>query len=64
MAITKIQKKIVRTTTFSHYLAHTEPIFDDLNILNFNNLVVDRSNLVILFSIIAIVCYIYLVCIS
>ena len=36
----KIQKKIVRTITFSHYLAHTIPIFDTLNILNFNNLVV------------------------
>ena len=38
--ITKIQKKIVRTITFSHYLAHTEPIFDALDILNFSNLVV------------------------
>ena len=25
--IIKIQKKIIRTITFSHYLAHTEPIF-------------------------------------
>ena len=40
--IIKIQKKIVMTITFSHYLAHTEPIFDTLNILNFNNLVVHR----------------------
>ena len=40
--IIKIQKKIVRTITFSHYLAHTVPIFDTLNILNFNNLVVHR----------------------
>ena len=38
--IIKIQKKIVRTITFSHNLAHTEPIFDTLNILNFSNLVV------------------------
>ena len=38
--IIKIQKKIVRTITFSHYFAHTEPIFDTLNILNFNNFVV------------------------
>ena len=43
--IIKIQKKIVRTITFSHYLAHTEPIFDTLNILNFNNLVVHRISL-------------------
>ena len=40
--IIKIQKK---TITFSHYLAHTEPIFDTLNILNFNNLVVHRISL-------------------
>ena len=41
--IIKIQKKVVRTITFSHYLAHTEPIFDTLNILNFSNLVVHRN---------------------
>ena len=29
--IIKIQKKIVRTITFSHYLVNTEPIFDTLN---------------------------------
>ena len=40
--ILKIQKKIVRTITFLHYLAHTEHIFDTLNILSFNNLVVHR----------------------
>ena len=40
--IIKIQKRFVRTITFSHYLAHTVPIFDALNILNFNNLVVHR----------------------
>ena len=43
--IIKIQKKVVRTITFSHYLAHTEPIFDSLNILNFSNLVVHRIGL-------------------
>ena len=43
--IIKIQKKIVRTITFSHYLAHTEPISYTLNILNFNNLVVHRISL-------------------
>ena len=35
--IIKIQKEIVKTITFSHYLAHTEPIFDTLNILNFKS---------------------------
>ena len=43
--IIKIQNKIVRTITFSHYLAHTEPIFDTLNILNFNKWVVHRIGL-------------------
>ena len=37
--------KIVRTITFSHYLAHTEPIFDTLSILNFSNLVVHKIGL-------------------
>ena len=31
----KIQKKSIRTITVSHYLAHTEPLFERLNILNF-----------------------------
>ena len=44
----KIQKKVVRTIIFSHYLAHTEPIFDTLNILNFSNLVVHRIWLMML----------------
>ena len=43
--IIKIQKKIVRTITFSHYLGHTKPIFDAPNILNFINLVVHRIGL-------------------
>ena len=43
--IIKIQKKIVRTITFSHYLTNTEPIFDTLNTLNFNNLVLHRISL-------------------
>ena len=37
------QNKIVRTIIFSHYSAHTEPIFDTLNILNFINLVIHSS---------------------
>ena len=36
---------IVRTITFSHYLAHTELIFDTQNILNFSNLVVHSIGL-------------------
>ena len=44
--IIKIQKKIVRAIKFSHYLAHTEPIFDTLNILTFSNLVVHRIGLI------------------
>ena len=30
----KIQKKSIRTITFSHYLAHTNPLFERLNILD------------------------------
>ena len=38
----KIQKKCVRTITFSEYLAPSEPIFQSLNVLNFEKLVVQR----------------------
>ena len=31
-----LKKKIVRIMTFSHYLAHTEPIFNDLPLLPFH----------------------------
>ena len=40
--IIKLQKRAVRTITFAHYLDHTEPIFMELNILNFKNLVIQR----------------------
>ena len=30
----KIQKKSIQTITFSHYLAHSEPLFERLNILD------------------------------
>ena len=30
----QIQKKSIRTITFSHYLAHTEPLFERLDILD------------------------------
>ena len=41
----KIQKKCVRTITFSEYLAPSEPIFQILNVLNFENLVIQRISL-------------------
>ena len=31
-------KNIIRSMTFSHYLAHTEPIFNDLHILPYHKL--------------------------
>ena len=40
--IIKLQKRAVRTITFAHYLDHTEPIFMELNILNFKRLVIQR----------------------
>ena len=39
----KVQKKIVRIITFSPYLSHTDPIFRDLNILPFFELVTQRN---------------------
>ena len=33
--IIKLPKRAVRTITFVHYLDHTEPIFMELNIINF-----------------------------
>ena len=41
----KIKKKCVRTITFSEYLAPSEPIFQSLNVLNFEKLVVQRISL-------------------
>ena len=41
----KIQKKCVRAITFSEYLAPSEPIFQTLNVLNFENLVIQRISL-------------------
>ena len=32
-ALDKIQKKVVRTITYSNYIAHSEPIFKELNLL-------------------------------
>ena len=42
----KIQKKTIRTITFSHYLAHTEPLFERLNILDIKKLVMQRISLI------------------
>ena len=33
-AIYKLQKKAVRTITHSHYIAHSEPLLKQLNLLN------------------------------
>ena len=41
----KIQKKCIRTITFSHYLEHTRPLFEKLNILSFKKLVTQRISL-------------------
>ena len=37
-----IQKKCIRTISFSEYLAPSEPLFHKLNILNFEKLVIKR----------------------
>ena len=37
-----LQKKCIRTITFSSRLEHTAPLFDQLDILNFNKLVTQR----------------------
>ena len=42
----KIQKKSIRTITFSHYLAHTEPLFERLDILDMKKLVMQRISLI------------------
>ena len=41
----KIQKRSIRTITFSHYQDHTGPLFDRLNILDFKKLVIQRISL-------------------
>ena len=42
----KIQKKSIQTITFSHYLAHTEPLFERLDILDMKKLVMQRISLI------------------
>ena len=41
----KIQKKCVRSISFSEFLAPTHPLFERLNILKFDNLVIQRISL-------------------
>ena len=38
----QIQKRSIRTITFSHYQDHTGPLFDILNILDFKKLAIQR----------------------
>ena len=44
-ALVKIQKKIVRIITYSPYLAHTDELFKDLNILPIHKLMIQRVSL-------------------
>lgn len=44
--VIQIQKKGIRTVTFSHYLDATAPLFKQLNILSFKKLVIQRIALV------------------
>ena len=44
-AVIKIQKKCVCTISFSEFLAPTHPLFEILNILKFDNLVIQRISL-------------------
>ena len=44
-ALVKIQKKIVRIITYSPYLAHTDELFKDLNILPIHKLMLQRVSL-------------------
>ena len=39
------QKQCIRTITFSQFKAHTEPLFQELNILSFHKLVIHRISL-------------------
>ena len=41
-SLIKIQKRSIRSITFSHYQDHTGPLFDRLNILDLKKLVIQR----------------------
>ena len=43
----KIKKKIVRKITYSPYFAHTDELFQDLNILPIHKLMLQRVSLLI-----------------
>ena len=43
--IVTLQKKCIRTITFSEYLAPTKPLFMSLNILRFEKLIIQRISL-------------------
>ena len=43
--IIKLQKKYIRAITFSHYLEPSQPLFNQLNILDFKKLVIQRISL-------------------
>ena len=40
--LVKLQKNCLRIITFSNYLEHTEPLFQNLEVLNFQKLVIHR----------------------
>ena len=44
-SLVKLQKKIIRVLTFSQYLAHTNDLFAQLQILPFKKLVIHRIGL-------------------
>ena len=44
-SLVKLQKKIIRIIMHSYYNAHTEPLFRQLNILDFHKLVIQRTSL-------------------
>ena len=44
-SLVKLQKKIIRIITHSYYNAHTEPLFRQLNILDFHKLVIQGTAL-------------------
>ena len=38
-SISKLQKRVIRTFTHSNYIAHSEPLLKDLNLLNVKDLI-------------------------
>ena len=47
-ALLVLQKKIIRIMTFSPYLAHIDPIFKDLSILQFDKIFIDKIGIRVL----------------